>query len=89
MLAPCRQLGAHIGSATIPRRRRLPDSRCWVTGVSDGHGGLSVQHPLPNGDAEIVLITHKTIEANLRSAVDVFKRLEIVSAVQNSIRVEE
>jgi len=48
-----------------------------------------VQHPLPNGDAEIVLITHKTIEANLRSAVDVFKRLDIVSAVQNSIRVAE
>ena len=46
-----------------------------------------VQHPLPDGDAEIVLITHGTIEANLRSAVDVFKRLDIVTAVQNSIRV--
>jgi homoserine dehydrogenase len=48
-----------------------------------------LQHPLPDGDAEIVLITHRTLEANLRSAIDVFKRLDIVSAVQNSIRVEE
>ncbi len=53
-----------------------------------------VQRALPseNGgenDAEIVWITHRCLEANLRSALDVIERLHIVSAVQNMIRVEE
>ena len=48
-----------------------------------------VQRALPSGDAEIVWITHQTLEANLRSALDVIKRLHIVSAIENWIRVEE
>jgi len=40
-------------------------------------------------DAEIVWITHKCLEANLRSALDVISRLHIVSGIQNTIRVEE
>ena len=48
-----------------------------------------VQRALPDGDAEIVWITHKTLEANLRSALDVIQRLHIVSGIQNWIRVEE
>ena len=48
-----------------------------------------VQRALPDGDAEIVWITHQTLEANLRSALDVIKRLHIVSAIENWIRVEE
>jgi homoserine dehydrogenase len=48
-----------------------------------------VQRPLPGGDAEIVWITHRTLEANLRSALDVIRRLHIVSAIENWIRVEE
>ncbi len=48
-----------------------------------------VQRAHPDGDAEIVWITHRCIEANLRSALDVMSRLHIVSSVQNSIRVEE
>jgi homoserine dehydrogenase len=48
-----------------------------------------VQRALPNGDAEIVWITHRTLEANLRSALDVINRLHIVSAIENWIRVEE
>ena len=48
-----------------------------------------VQRALPGGDAEIVWITHQTLEANLRSALDVIRRLHIVSAIENWIRVEE
>ncbi len=48
--------------------------------------------PPTNGgeaDAEIVWITHRCLEANLRSALDVIARLHIVSGIQNTIRVEE
>ena len=48
-----------------------------------------VQRALPDGDAEIVWITHRCLEANFRSALDVIRRLEIVSGIQNWIRVEE
>ena len=48
-----------------------------------------VQRALPDGDAEIVWITHQTLEANLRSALDVIRRLHIVSGIENWIRVEE
>ncbi|MGI4792273.1 MAG: homoserine dehydrogenase [Janthinobacterium lividum] len=48
-----------------------------------------VQRALPDGDAEIVWITHQTLEANLRSALDVIRRLHIVTAIENWIRVEE
>ena len=48
-----------------------------------------VQRALPDGDAEIVWITHQTLEANLRSALDVIQRLHIVSGIENWIRVEE
>jgi homoserine dehydrogenase len=46
-----------------------------------------VQKPHPDGDAEIVWITHQALEANLRSALDVVGRLEIVGQVDNFIRV--
>lgn len=46
-----------------------------------------VQKALPNGDAEIVWITHVTLEANLRSALEVLKRLSIISSIENWIRV--
>ncbi len=47
--------------------------------------------PIDGGeaDAEIVWITHKCLEANLRSALDVIARLHIVTQVQNMIRVQE
>ena len=48
-----------------------------------------VQRALPGGDAEIVWITHQTLEANLRSSLDVIRRLHIVSGIENWIRVEE
>jgi homoserine dehydrogenase len=48
-----------------------------------------VQGAHPDGDAEIVWITHRCVEANLRSALDVISRLEIVTGIQNWIRVEE
>lgn len=48
-----------------------------------------VQKSLPNGDAEIVWITHTTLEANFRSALDVMRHLSIVGAIENWIRVED
>ena len=40
-------------------------------------------------EAEIVLLTHRTIEQNFISALDILKRLSFVSQVNNWIRVEE
>jgi homoserine dehydrogenase len=40
-------------------------------------------------EAEIVLLTHSTIEKNFKSALDILGRLSFVSRVDNWIRVEE
>ncbi len=50
---------------------------------------LPPQSESEEADAEIVWITHRCLEANLRSALDVIARLHIVPAIQNMIRVEE
>jgi homoserine dehydrogenase len=47
------------------------------------------QKPVENGDAEIVILTHQTIEQNLLSALDVLRRLSVVTTVDNWIRVED
>jgi homoserine dehydrogenase len=47
-----------------------------------------VQQARPGGDAEIVWITHRCVEANFRAALDVIARLPIVTEIQNWIRVE-
>jgi homoserine dehydrogenase len=48
-----------------------------------------VQRVQPDGDAEIVWVTHKIREANLRSALETIQTLPAVRAVSNWIRVEE
>lgn len=48
-----------------------------------------VQRVQPDGDAEIVWVTHKVREANLRAALEAIKTLPAVQAVSNWIRVEE
>ena len=48
-----------------------------------------VQRVQPDGDAEIVWVTHKVREANLRAALETIKSLPAVQAVSNWIRVEE
>lgn len=48
-----------------------------------------VQRALPGDDAEIVWVTHRVREENLRGAIDVIGRLPVVRAVNNWIRVEE
>lgn len=47
------------------------------------------QRVLPGEQAEIVLLTHRTIEHNLVSALDVLSRLPIVARIENWLRVEE
>jgi homoserine dehydrogenase len=47
------------------------------------------QRALPDAEAEIVLLTHTTIECNLRSALDVLSRLSFVTRIENCLRVEE
>lgn len=48
-----------------------------------------VQRALPGDDAEIVWVTHRVREENLRGALDVIARLPVVRSVNNWIRVEE
>jgi len=47
------------------------------------------QKHLENGDAEIVILTHQTIEQNVLSAIDVLNRLPVVASVDNWIRIEK
>ncbi|HEX5322951.1 MAG TPA: ACT domain-containing protein [Capsulimonadaceae bacterium] len=47
------------------------------------------QRARDDGKAEIVLLTHRTIEHNLSSALDVLSRLPIVARIDNWLRVEE
>jgi len=47
-----------------------------------------VQRQLPDGDAEIVWVTHKVRESNLRAALAGIGALSAVGAVSNWIRVE-
>lgn len=48
-----------------------------------------VQRAVTDDDAEIVWVTHRVRESNLRGALDVIGRLPVVQAVNNWIRVEE
>ena len=48
-----------------------------------------VQKALVDEDAEIVWVTHRVREADLRGAIDVIGRLPVVRAVNSWIRVEE
>ena len=47
-----------------------------------------IQRANSKDEAEIVLITHRCLEENLRGAVDVAERLPVVTGVHNWIRVE-
>jgi len=49
----------------------------------------SVEQRTHHDEAEIVLMTHRTIERNLISALDILGRLSFVSSINNWIRVEE
>lgn len=48
-----------------------------------------VQHLLPSGEAEIVWVTHKVREKNVRAALETIAKLDAVRAVSNCIRVVE
>lgn len=47
------------------------------------------QRAQDDGNSELVLLTHRTIEENMTSALDVLGRLPIVAQVENCIRVEK
>jgi homoserine dehydrogenase len=49
----------------------------------------TVEQRSQNDEAEIVLMTHRTIEQNFVSSLDILQRLSFVSNVNNWIRVEE
>ena len=48
-----------------------------------------VQKDLPNGSAEIVVITHRVSEMNLQMALNLLKVLPVVSKICSIIRVED
>jgi homoserine dehydrogenase len=70
-------------------RPRVLASLAGIFGDFDVSIESVVQKTQPNGDAEIVWITHKTLEANLRNALDVLGKLGIVNGIENCIRVQE
>ena len=48
-----------------------------------------IQRALSHDEAEIVWVTHRAAETNIRGALDVISRLTVVAAVHSWIRVEE
>ncbi len=73
---------------TVLDRPRVLASIAGVFGDFDVSIETVEQHPAGDGDAELVLLTHKTIEHNLRCALDLLGRLPIIRRVNNWIRVE-
>jgi homoserine dehydrogenase len=47
------------------------------------------QRTHPGGEAEIVLLTHETVEQNFLSALEILGRLPVIVGVENWIRIEE
>jgi len=45
------------------------------------------QRLIPDGEAELVLLTHTTLEQNMASALAILRKLPVVGQVANSIRV--
>ncbi|MGO8671907.1 MAG: homoserine dehydrogenase [Capsulimonadaceae bacterium] len=70
-------------------RPKVLASLASILGDLDVSIASVVQRARPGGCAEIVWITHCALEANLRSALDIFARLAIVESVENCLRVEE
>jgi homoserine dehydrogenase len=68
-------------------RPRVLASIAGVFGDFDVSIETVEQRLTDDGQAELVLMTHKTIEHNLRSALDLLGRLPIVRSVDNWIRV--
>ena len=60
-----------------------------VFGENDVSIESVVQRAQPGGDAEIVWVTHRVCERNLRAALDGIRALPAVHAVSNWIRVED
>ena len=48
-----------------------------------------VQKAHLNDNAEIIWVTHKTKEKNLRSALESIRELPVVLSIENFLRVEE
>jgi homoserine dehydrogenase len=48
-----------------------------------------VQRPVPTGEAEIVWVTHRVKEQNIRQALEQIRALPVVQTVSNWIRVED
>lgn len=70
-------------------RPRVLASVTGILGDFDVSIASVVQHERPGNIAEIVLITHPSLEANVRSALDVLSRISIVNSIANCLRVME
>jgi homoserine dehydrogenase len=74
---------------TTEDRPRVLASVASVFGDFDVSIESVEQRAHEDGKAEIVLLTHRTIEHNLASSLDVLSRLPIVARIDNWLRVEE
>jgi len=70
-------------------RPRVLASVTGILGDFDVSIGSMVQHERPDNVAEMVLITHPSLEVNMRSALDVLQRISIVKNIANCLRVVE
>jgi homoserine dehydrogenase len=69
-------------------RSRVLASIASVFGDFDVSIETAEQRLSGNDEAELAILTHKTIEHNLQSALDILARLSVVKRVDNWIRVE-
>jgi homoserine dehydrogenase len=70
-------------------RPRVLTSVTGILGDFDVSIGSMVQHERPDNVAEMVLITHPSLEVNMRSALDVLGRITIVKNIASCLRVVE
>jgi homoserine dehydrogenase len=73
----------------VEDRPRVLAAIAGVFGDNDVSIESVVQKPLPNGDAEIVWVTHRVREKNMRTALSAVAALASVRSVSNCIRVAE
>ena len=74
---------------TVLDKPRVLASIASVFGDFDVSIDTVDQRLVTSGSAELVLLTHKTIEHNLRSALEILSRLPVVHSVDNWIRIEK
>lgn len=79
----------HYIRMTVADRPKVLAAIANIFGDHDVSIASVVQKDFHEGNAEIVMVTHKVVERNLRQALETIEKLPVVSEISNCIRVEE